>query len=68
MPPEEKILGAPETANVLSVSQSTLAKWRMLGTGPKFYKLGRRVLNDPQDISAWLKSHKRASTSDIGRA
>lgn len=43
---------------------STLENLRYLGGGPRFIKLGRKVLYDPADIRIWLDAHKVSSTSE----
>lgn len=50
-------------ADRLTVSPSTLAAWRMTGTGPAYIKLGRRVVYDPKAIFSWLERNTRQSTS-----
>ncbi len=51
------------------VSVSTLAKWRLYGTGPRYSKLGPRlIVYDTQDLDEWLAARRRTSTSDIGEA
>lgn len=50
----------------LGVSISTLAKWRLDGSGPAFVKVGARVAYDSAMVEAWLASRIRRSTSDTG--
>jgi len=52
------------TAKVLSVTPNTLAKWRITGEGPVFYRVGRAIRYDPKDVQAWLDSRKVRSTSE----
>jgi predicted DNA-binding transcriptional regulator AlpA len=61
-----KPINASEAAEYLGISVSTLSKRRVFGGGPKYLKLGRRVVYDPRDLDAWLNAHRRASTSDAG--
>jgi excisionase family DNA binding protein len=61
-------LGAQEAAARLGLGLSTLAKLRISGGGPAFYKFGRRVLYDPKDLESWAMERRRNSTSDIGSA
>ena len=56
------LLSIGQLADLLSVSPSLLAKWRMTGNGPRYAKLGRRILYDANDVSKWLKAQKRSST------
>ena len=48
------------------VSTSTLAKWRLAGTGPAYSKASRIVLYNAADLDAYLSSRRRLSTSDTG--
>ncbi len=48
------------------ISTSTLAKWRLSGSGPAFSKAGRVVVYDLADLESWLAARKRTSTSDTG--
>jgi len=46
-------LDSPEAAEYLGISVSTLSKRRVDGDGPKYLKLGRRVVYDTRDLE-WL--------------
>lgn len=35
------------------VSPKTLVNWRQLGKGPRWHKLGKRVLYRVSDVEAW---------------
>jgi excisionase family DNA binding protein len=59
-------LSVQEAARFLGLSVSTLNKLRLTGTGPKYMKLGRRVLYDLHDLETWVAERKRHSTSDRG--
>ena len=56
------LLSVTELANLLAVSSSLLAKWRMSGRGPRYMKIGRRILYDVEDVARWLGTQKRSST------
>lgn len=56
------MLKAGEAAERLHLSESTLAKLRMTGSGPVFLKLGRKVMYMPDDLDAWLASKRRTGT------
>ncbi len=47
-------------------STSTLAKWRLAGTGPVYSKAGKNVIYGDGDLSAYAESRRRRSTSDTG--
>ena len=58
---------APEAAEYLGLSTSTLAKMRLRGDGPLYSKAGPRVVvYDLTDMESWLAARKRLSTSDPG--
>jgi hypothetical protein len=38
--------------------------WRVRGGGPPYYKLGRRVVYDTDELDEWMRSKRRTSTSD----
>lgn len=58
------LLEIDDVASLLRVSRSLLAKWRMVGRGPRFTKVGRRILYETAEVSAWLKTQRRTSTLD----
>lgn len=58
---------APQAAQYIGLSPSTLAKMRLRGDGPIYSKAGARiVIYDRADLDAWLASQRRTSTSDPG--
>ena len=59
--PHRKLVN--EAAAYLGLSASTLNKTRLTGTGPRFLKLGRRVLYDPRHLEAWAGERTRNNTS-----
>jgi hypothetical protein len=62
-------LRAPEATGFLGSSPSTLAKWRMLGTGPRYQKLGKRiVVYDIADLKAFAAEGSRSSTLEAKHA
>jgi hypothetical protein len=59
-----KMLNTLEAAAYCGSSASTFAKLRLYGGGPRFVKLGHRVVYDPADLDAWLAAHRQSSTSE----
>lgn len=57
-------LTTPAAAILAGVSAKTLENLRYLGGGPKYLKIGRKVVYDPRDIEAWKDSHRIGSTSE----
>lgn len=62
LPP--RYLRTPEAARFLGLSGRTLEKHRTYGTGPKYSKLGGRVVYAVSDLQAWVDRGAKASTSD----
>ena len=59
-----RVLRAPEAANYVGLSESTLAKRRLYGLPPAFLNLGGRAIGYAiENLDAWLKSCRRQSTS-----
>jgi len=60
----KNLLTQKRLSDLLDVSESSLERWRVEGTGPAFVKAGRKVLYLPDDVDDWLSKHRRASTSE----
>src|SRR5262252_10514534 len=66
LPP--RYLRTPEAARFVGLSIRTLEKHRIYGTGPRYSKLGGRVVYRVEDLQTWVESGAKASTSDPGKA
>lgn len=64
----KKYLRTKEAAPVVGLCARTLEKHRTYGTGPKYIKIGGRVLYDIDDLHAWIALGARTSTSDADAA
>lgn len=64
LPP--RYLRTPEAARFLSLSHRTLEKHRCYGTGPRYSKVGGRVVYRVDDLQAWVSRGVKSSTSDPG--
>ena len=64
LPP--RYLRTPEAARIVGLSIRTLEKHRIYGTGPRYSKLGGRVVYRIEDLQAWVELGAKASTSDPG--
>jgi excisionase family DNA binding protein len=53
-----------QLALLLNISERTLERWRIEGTGPAFTRAGRRVLYSRDIVEHWLTVGSRRSTSD----
>jgi predicted DNA-binding transcriptional regulator AlpA len=54
-----------EASAMTKLSERTLERLRLTGDGPKYVKLGRRVLYRQEDLSAWIASNLRSNTSEV---
>ena len=58
---QPELLTITEAAEVLRAPVATLRYWRHLGTGPRSFRLGRRVLYRRDDLHAWIDSRREAA-------
>jgi hypothetical protein len=63
----EALLTETEAAARLRVSLMTVRRWRRLGTGPIFRKLGRSVRYLPTDLAHFVSGKGRTKTEKPGR-
>ncbi len=61
------ILTTQEAAQHLGLAVSTLNKWRVYGSGPKFIKLGRAVRYRLKDLETFMTTRTKLSTSQPNR-
>lgn len=50
------LLTITEAAELLRAPVATLRYWRHLGTGPRSFRLGRRVLYRRDDLHGWINA------------
>jgi predicted DNA-binding transcriptional regulator AlpA len=62
----QRYLRTPEAARLVGLSDRTLEKHRIYGTGPRYSKLCGRVVYRVEDLQAWVELGVKASTSDPG--
>lgn len=53
-----------QLAEHLQISNRTLERWRLEGKGPKYFKLGSRVLYSEEQVEAWLVKCQTVSTAE----
>jgi hypothetical protein len=58
-PLEEDYTPEPKAADQLRQTVRTLRKWRQLGLGPPWIKVGQRIYYSNVGMAAWLKSLER---------
>jgi hypothetical protein len=54
-----ELIPAEQTAELLHVRAQTLASWRALGRGPRWFKIGRGAFYHPTDIRTWLAAQRQ---------
>ena len=64
----QRLLKEADAATILNVRVTTLRRWRWIGRGPYFHKIGAAVRYDPADLEEFIASGRRHSTSDPGPA
>ena len=57
------VMTVAEAAEYLGLAQSTLNKWRCVGGGPKYLKMGKAVRYRMIDIQKWLEANRHLHTS-----
>jgi predicted DNA-binding transcriptional regulator AlpA len=61
---ELRYLNELQTAEFLEVQRSTLRRWRALSKGPRWARIGRRVVYLLEDIESWLRSSVGSQTGN----
>ncbi|WP_138760491.1 helix-turn-helix transcriptional regulator [Modestobacter altitudinis] len=59
---ERELLTITEAAGLVRAPVATLRYWRHLGTGPRSFRLGRRVLYRREDLRAWIDAQHDLSS------
>ncbi len=59
-----RVHNSREAALILGISYSKLTKDRIFGRGPKFIRLGKRVVYRPEDLELYLSQNLHQSTSE----
>ena len=58
-----RLLTLDETATYLRTPVATLRYWRHLGTGPRGFRVGRRVMFRREDVEGWLSERLEAEST-----
>jgi excisionase family DNA binding protein len=61
---DNRYISTEVAAEYCGVSPRWLEKLRVVGGGPRYAKVGRRVLYRRQDLDAWIAAGARGSTSE----
>jgi predicted DNA-binding transcriptional regulator AlpA len=63
----QSLLTQRQCAEMLALSERTLERLRVTGTGPKFLRIRHSVRYRPADVEAWLASQVVSSTSEAAQ-
>ncbi|WP_397421065.1 helix-turn-helix transcriptional regulator [Phenylobacterium sp.] len=61
---EDELLDTSLVARTWGIAEVTLRKWRILGVGPPFMRLGRAVRYRRADLDAFLSSRAFRNTTE----
>jgi predicted DNA-binding transcriptional regulator AlpA len=51
------LIDTVEVSRLTGFPRETLVYWRRTGDGPRWAKIGRRVVYRPEDVRSWIDSH-----------
>jgi hypothetical protein len=54
--PGQRYVADTEASDITGLKTSTLRKWRVLGKGPRYRRLGRRVVYGLDDLRSWIEA------------
>lgn len=63
-----KALTPQDCRDIYGLNPGTLANMRFSKTGPRYYKLGKKVLYRVEDIEQWLNANVVLTRDSIERA
>jgi DNA-binding transcriptional MerR regulator len=61
MSDDHELLTITEAADLTRAPLATLRYWRHLGTGPRSFRLGRRVVYRRTDLLEWIAAQQAGS-------
>ena len=64
---DDELLTLEDVAQILKTSENTVRWWRQMGTGPEFFKIGRRLYTTVGDLRRFIRSQRLASRPVIGK-
>jgi hypothetical protein len=64
---DDELLTLEDVAQILKTSENTVRWWRQVGTGPEFFKIGRRLYTTVGDLRRFIRSQRLASRPVIGK-
>lgn len=54
---DQVVMATPAAADYVGISVDSLKHWRLRGKGPRFVRVGSRVVYRIADLDAWLADH-----------
>ena len=64
---EDELLTLDDVAEILMTPVNTVRWWRQTGTGPEFFKIGRRLYTTVGDLRTFIRMQRLASQPVLGR-
>ncbi|MGA8247540.1 MAG: helix-turn-helix domain-containing protein [Nocardioides sp.] len=58
---DDELLTLSEVAEILSASENTVRWWRQIGSGPSFFKIGRRLYTTVGELRRFIREQRLAS-------
>jgi len=59
------LLTEHEVAKRLNISLGSIRRWRLLGHGPVFIKIGSLVRYRPEDLDSWLAALPKGGNEEL---
>jgi len=63
----KNVISPREASQLFSISEGTLANLRCLKRGPRYYRVGRKVLYSIADFEAWLFQNPVLTTDSLAK-
>ena len=64
---DDELLTLSEVSEILMTSDNTLRWWRQIGTGPVFFKIGRRLFTTVGELRRFIREQRLASRPVLPR-
>jgi hypothetical protein len=64
---EDELLTLDDVAEILMAPVNTVRWWRQTGTGPEFFKIGRRLYTTVGELRRYIRAQRLASQPVIRR-
>lgn len=55
----EPLLPQSRVARLLGIEADTLGSWRRRGYGPRWYRVGKKIMYSQTDLLAWVHGQER---------